>query len=273
MNKTKTLSLGVQSEYVVSHHEVEKLDTELAAVFRTPLSPDYYFGNFFALKVPLMTQSLRQWESLFDQAFADLEGIRHRTFIWRPQQSDASAIDNFREAGYEYEESDIRVLNKSRLEPLPTTLNPAVQLRPFSSDADWQQWLDISVALRKEGIEEADFRHHRQDRQDSYRRLVERKLGNFYGAFVGSKLVGYAGVFHWQGLARYQDVRVVPSWQNHGIARHLVHRMASDMRLIVERQVIVADANYHATKLYQSLGFDLAEREASLCLWPRSKAS
>lgn len=272
MNNPTTLSLGVQSEYVVSHHEVERLDGEEATVFRTPSSPDYYFGNFLALKIPLAERNRSHWESLFDRAFADLDGIRHRTLIWRPQENDASAVERFRQAGYEYEETDIRLLNNGRLGALPAALNPRVQIRPFNADSDWQQWLDISVALREAGHEEADFRRHRQDRQASYRRLVERQLGNFYGAFVGLELVGYAGVFHWQGLARYQDVRVVPAWQKQGIARHLVHRMAGEMQSVVERQVIVADANYHATRLYQSLGFELAEREASLCLWPRTQA-
>jgi hypothetical protein len=36
--------------------------------------------------------------------------------------------------------------------------------------------------------------------------------------------------------------------------------------------VIVADPDYHALGLYESLGFERAERVAGCCRWPRERA-
>ena len=40
-----------------------------------------------------------------------------------------------------------------------------------------------------------------------------------------------------------------------------------------EQLVIVADADYHALGLYESLGFERTEHAVGVCLWPRSEAS
>ena len=40
-----------------------------------------------------------------------------------------------------------------------------------------------------------------------------------------------------------------------------------------ERFVIVADADYHAVGLYESLGFQREEQVTGVCLWPRSETS
>ena len=87
--------------------------------------------------------------------------------------------------------------------------------------------------------------------------------------FDAGRLIGYAGVYHLNGLARYQDVMVLSEYRRRGIARTLIHRLATWVAQYADRQVIIADANYHATVLYQSLGFRIVKCEASLCWWPK----
>lgn len=264
----KNLSLGVQGDYVVNHHEAEMRTLDGAVAVITASNQDYYFGNYLALTSPINTRSKNEWERMFDLAFADLTKIRHRTFIGSKADMSDSVIQDFQAAGYRYEEEDILVLAEQELCQLPVGLDARIEIRPFTKASDWQQSLEISVALREAGIDEQGYLEYRLGRQTSYQALNAKNLGNFFGAFANGDLVGYAGVFHWQGVARYQDVRVVPVWQNKGIARQLIYQMAKTVAPLVKQQIIIADTNYHATRLYQSLGFRLAEQEASLCYWP-----
>ncbi|HET8902528.1 MAG TPA: GNAT family N-acetyltransferase, partial [Saccharospirillum sp.] len=105
-------------------------------------------------------------------------------------------------------------------------------------------------------------------RERTYRRLERKGYGDFFGAFDGDRLVGYAGVFALNDLARYQQVQVIPDFQNRGIARTLIHHLAQWVATRASRQIIIADADYHASALYQSLGFRLSQREGCLCQWP-----
>jgi len=265
-------SLGIQSEYVVSHLESELDERDDYLIFKTPNSPDYYFGNLLALKQPLSSQSKQDWESRFDEAFTSIPGIKHRTFLWRYDESEPTdTVEHFKAAGYEYQEEHILAMDSTDL-VTPEHLNTVYEIRPIITESDWQQWLDIGVETRDEGHTEEDFRRYRLGRMKVYQALAEQGYGHFFGVFDDERLIGYAGVYHLNGLARYQDVMVLSEYRRRGIARTLIHHLAQWVAPYAQRQVIIADAHYHATVLYQSLGFRVVEREASVYWWPKVEA-
>lgn len=266
------LSLGIQSEYVVSHLESKLTERDAFFIYQTPASPNYYYGNLLALKQPLSAKSKDAWESCFADAFMNLDGIRHRTFLWTQDDQKASAdeVEEFKKAGYDYEEMDILLLGPGQL-VVPEYYQQSVAIRPFLYESDWRQWLEIGVDQRDPGHSKEDFLRYRSGRLKTYKALTKAGHGHFYGAFDGRHLVGYAGVFHLNGLARYQDVRVLEDYRRKGIARSMLYRMALWAGQYAQQQVIIADSHYHATKLYQGLGFKVAESEASLCWWPRTE--
>ncbi|GGX42155.1 GNAT family N-acetyltransferase [Saccharospirillum salsuginis] len=265
-------SLGIQSEYVVSHLESELDDRDDYLIFKTPNSPDYFFGNLLALKQPLASKTREEWEACFDEAFKSIAGIRHRTFLWRYNENDLMEIvERFKQAGYQYQEEHILAMNSHDL-ITPDQLNTDFEIRPLTDESDWQQWVEIGVEARDEGHAESDFRHYRLGRMNIYRALDEQGCGRFYGVFDAGRLIGYAGVYHLNGLARFQDVMVLSGYRRRGIARTLIHHLAQWVAQYADRQVIIADAHYHATVLYQNLGFRIVEREAGLCWWPKAEA-
>lgn len=263
------ISLGVQSDFIVSHLEAELIDHADYAVYRTLASPDFYFGNFLALKMPLSEKSRQAWEQAFDLAFQNAAGINHRTFIWPViEGSEETDIRDFLAANYEFTENHVLAMPSDAL-ITPRRLNTDIRIQPFSDvESVWSQWREIAVAERDTGHEETDYRHYLAGREKTYRTLQQRGYGDFFGAFDSDRLVGYAGVFALNDLARYQQVQVNPDFQNRGIARTLIHHLAQWVATRASRQIIIADADYHASALYQSLGFRLSQREGCLCQWP-----
>jgi GNAT superfamily N-acetyltransferase len=263
------ISLGVQSDFIVSHLEAELIDHSDYAVYRTTASPDFYFGNFLALKTPLSEKSRHDWEQAFDHAFEGVAGIRHRTFIWPVvEASEEPDIRGFLDANYEFTENHVLAMPSDAL-ITPRRLNTNIRIHPFSDDESiWSQWREIAVTERDAGHEEMDYRRYLAGREKTYRDLERAGYGDFFGAFSGDRLVGYAGVFALNDLARYQLVQVIPDYQNKGIARTLIHHLSQWVATRASRQIIIADADYHASALYQSLGFGLSQREGCLCQWP-----
>lgn len=265
------ISLGIQSEYVVNHLHTQTIERDAFVVYQTPDSPNYYFGNLLALKEPLSSRSKQDWEACFDRQFRSIPGIQHRTFVWRhdPDAHTTALVDAFKSSVYVYGEEHILSMASNNL-VVPDPCRANVEVRRLSTESDWLQWLEVGVASRDEGHAEEDFRRFRQSRLEVYRALIEQDNGRFFGAFDGERLVGYAGVFHHSGLARFQDVEVIPEYRRRGIARTLISELSQWVGQYADQQVIVADAHYHATVLYQSLGFRVTQIEANLCWWPRS---
>ena len=74
------------------------------------------------------------------------------------------------------------------------------------------------------------------------------------------------------GRGRFQIVATAPDFRRRGVCSRLVveaSRRAAE-RHGAERFVIVADANYHALGLYESLGFERREHVFGVCRWPRT---
>jgi ribosomal protein S18 acetylase RimI-like enzyme len=106
------------------------------------------------------------------------------------------------------------------------------------------------------------------------RALFRAGRGAWYVAIEPSTgaVFGSCGVVVTAGRGRFQAVDTALAHRRRGISSRLVveaaHRASEDFG--AKRFVIVADAEYHALGLYESLGFERAEHVFGVCLWPRS---
>jgi len=263
-----SLSLGFKSEYIISQLECELIERDDYIVMRTPANPIYYFGNLLALKTPLQNNTKKQWSAIFQNEFADMPEVTHETYSWvQPNADLTESIKAFTDANYEYEEMHILSMPLTKFRT-PTKLNEQVAIRELSSDADWQQWLNLSIAEQKGDHSSESLKKYLTGKLINYQNLSAHGHGQYMGAFIGDELIGYAGLYHLDDIARFQNVHVIPEYENQKIAKTILTRLISDLSSNVETLVIVADEHYHATFLYQSLGFKVTEREGSLCWWP-----
>ena len=81
------------------------------------------------------------------------------------------------------------------------------------------------------------------------------------------------GVFATGMLGRFQAVGTHPAYRRQGICGALVYQTGryalEQMKL--ETLVMVADENYHAAKIYETIGFEPEEHQVGLDWWNNSQ--
>lgn len=200
-----------------------------------------------------------RWLSVFAAAFPD---SAHVAIGLDGQSWDESVTAGYRAAGLAADVSS--VLTAARLRP-PRRAAAGAQLRILSTDDDWQQALQLRLALDEEhGVSQRSF-VERKVRES--RALTRSGAGAWFGAFIDGQLRAGLGVFSdGTGLARYQSVETHPSFRRRGLAAALVHAAGeyAAEHLAARTLVIVADPDYHAIELYRTLGFVAAETQVQL---------
>ena len=243
---------------------------------RSPSNPSHYWGNFLLFDNPPRQGDASRWEALFEDSFGDEPRVRHRTFAWGRTESDIGARSEFVDRGYNLDESVALIATAAQLRPHPRASSD-VEIRALdpAEGADVEMWdavVELQVKGRDPGHEEEAYRAFSRQRLDDLRALCRAGRGAWYVALddASGTVVGSCGIVATAGRGRYQAVDTAAAFRRRGICSRLVveaaHRCAADYS--AERFVIVADREYHALGLYESLGFERAEHHFGACRWP-----
>jgi ribosomal protein S18 acetylase RimI-like enzyme len=253
---------------------VERCDGYVAV--RSPSNPSHYWGNFLLFDTPPREGDASRWEARFEDSFRDDPRVRHRTFAWGRTDTDAGARSEFVDRGYNLEESVALIASAAQLRPHPRE-SSEVDVRALdpTEGADiafWDAVVELQVKGRDPGHEEDGYRAFSRQRLDDLRALFRAGRGAWYVALddATGTVVGSCGIVASGGRGRYQAVDTAVEFRRRGICSRLVveaaRRSAADYG--AERFVIVADCDYHALGLYESLGFQRAEHHFGACRWP-----
>jgi len=259
-------SLGLSSD--LSLLDADVIDRGAYLVVRSPKEPNFYWGNLVVFSKPPQGQVKDAWEAIFAREFADLADVKHQTFAWDVGGGDAS-LQRFLDDGYEEERTV--VLTASEVCP-PRHPNQDLEIRVLESDSEWNEVAESQFESRDPEHEEESYRVFLQGRLAALRARVDAGQGDWYGAYLGGRQVGNLGVFRNGSSARFQVVVTRPEARRQGVCGTLVH-YASERTLAqpgVERLIMVADTEYHAARIYESVGFAATETLVGLCRWPRS---
>ena len=246
-------------------------------VIRSPSNPSHYWGTLLLFDGPPRAGDAARWEALFDAELGRDPRIRHRTFAWDRTDGEAGAAqEEFVSRGYTLEESVGLVASAGRLRAHPRE-NREVVVRTLDPDpgADAELWdavVELQVAGRDEGHEEHAYREFARARLETRRALFRAGRGAWYVALdpVTGAVAASCGVVVTAGRGRFQAVDTALEYRRRGIASRLVVEAArrSAAAHEADRFVIVADPDYHALPLYESLGFEPRERVFGVCRWP-----
>ncbi len=257
-------SLGLSSDLALIDGEI--LDRGSYLVVRSPQEQNYYWGNLLVFAQPPAAGDLQRWESLFASEFEDLPGVKHRTFTWDVANERGDTAD-FVSAGYRSEHTV--VLTASHLKPPPHP-NAEIEIRTLHSESDWAELLELQVEFRDEGHEESHFRTYAEGRLRGHRKRIDAGQGEWYGAFLAGRQIANLGIFRSARMARFQIVMTHPEFRRRGVCGTLVHHVAQ--RALASEEtvelVMLADEEYHAARIYESVGFASTEKLVGLCLWP-----
>jgi ribosomal protein S18 acetylase RimI-like enzyme len=246
-------------------------------VVRSPRNSDHYWGNLLIFDDPPAAGDGERWEAHFKREFAAEPAVRHVTLAWDSADgSIGAAREEFLPSGYFLETLVGLVADASEVSAHPRA-NTEVQVRALdhAPDADaalWEQVIELQVASRDERFPEDVHRAFCVRRAEELRELFAAGHGAWYVALdeAGTEVLGSLGVVVTDGRGRYQSVDTAERHRRKGICSRLVVEAARSAARDhgARRLVICADPGYHALGLYESLGFEPAERAAAVCRQP-----
>jgi ribosomal protein S18 acetylase RimI-like enzyme len=259
-------SLGYRTDLFFAAFDGIIADRGDYLVIQTPSNPDFYWGNFLLFSHPPEKDDFKTWRTLFPKEIGSTPHTKHQVFGWDSPRGELGLIQPFTQAGFRLVQS---VVLTSQAPCPPNYPNSEVTVRALQTDTDWEQAVADQVACREADFSESDYLQFKKPQMERYRRMEGAGMGHWYGAFIGSQLVGDLGIFYQEGLGRYQSVGTHPDYRRQGIAATLVYKAG---RLAMAEHnlytlVIVAEEDSSPARIYQSVGFEVKEKEVGLEWW------
>jgi ribosomal protein S18 acetylase RimI-like enzyme len=270
-NRQHPLSPGLLTEMIFHRFSGEIIDRGTHIIVRTPSNQGFFFGNlalFFEAPKP---GSLSKWREIFRKEFHDLPNVKHVTFLWDSPKEGVGDVSELQAAGFKIDFS--LVLTARSVHPAPK-FNRDITVRPIKTDAEWLEVIEAQIHSKASEYGEASYREFKERQMAQYRAMSERNLGHWFGAFMNGKLVGDLGLFRNGATGRFQSVETSPEFRRQGICGRLVYEAAQFgfQNMGLTELVMVADENYHAAKIYESVGFAPTCKEYSAFWWNKASA-
>jgi GNAT superfamily N-acetyltransferase len=243
-------SLGYHTDLFFSRISGSVTDHDEYLCIRTPSNPTYWWGNYVLFKRAPTLEDAPGWLEVFHREHPDAKHIAIGYDSFEPGET--------RDFPLECIPSTVMTAQELCAPPHP---NRDAELRTLSNDADWNARLELSRVVHPWG---AEF----LERSNLARRhQVEVGHGEWFGAFLDGQLVSSLGVFDvGDGLARFQSVETHPQFERRGLCGTLVHHAGQYalQHWEVNTLVMVADPEYHAKRIYESVGFETAQMQYAL---------
>jgi len=273
-NKTndRPQSLGFRTEMIFHHFDGIVLDRNDYLVVKTPSNPGFMFGNLLLFFQAPRLGSLEKWKTLFRGEFKDTPAVRHFTFLWDSPSEGTGDVTELRTEGFEVDFSV--VLTALSVHP-PTKSNLQVEVRPIMTDTEWKEVTEAQIFSKAAEYDEKSYRQFKEKQMARYRAMSEKGLGHWFGAFINGTLVGDLGVYQEGHIGRFQSVETHPDFRRQGVCGTLVYESAKYAfdKMGCTHLVMVADENYHAAKIYESVGFTPTSKEYSAFWWDKKSAA
>jgi hypothetical protein len=239
----------------------------------SPDNPGFFWGNLLVMRNPPREGDFDKWMACFQKEFDHEPLVRHVTFAWDSVEAEEGITKPFVENGFEIEKSVVLSMKFLEL-VVPAHSRSDLEVRPLFSDKDWEAALENQIACRDaERFEENSYRSFKLQLMKKYRAMSKAGLGQWFGAFLGDKLVGDCGIFVFDGVGRFQTVGTHPEFRRLGVCGNLVYQSAhySFTKGGAHTLVMVADPDYHAAKVYQSVGFRPTEQQIGMRRFPKEE--
>lgn len=265
----KVKSLGRRTDFIFSKFSGSIIDRENYLAVKTPTNPGYHWGNYLIFEQAPKAGDLAQWKKLFDYEFPYYQEPHHYVFTWDKEEK--GDTQEFLDANFDFDSGVVLTANSLRS---PPHFNPQVEVRKMATKKDWESAIELQTLCADSKYLNAYYEDFKRAQFEQYLKMSEMGMGNWFGAFIGDKLVGDLGIFFEGDIARYQSVGTHPDFRRQGICGTLVY-LAGQIALKdygVQTLVMEADPDYHAARIYESVGFQRNEINYSLSWW-KSKDS
>ncbi len=264
----KINSLLLKSSLIFARNESEIVERESYIAIKTPTNPGFHWGNYLIFKKAPVADEISSWKILFAKEFPYYDEIKHYVFAW----DELKAPDD---PGYLAHnmilEKSVGLQTDSLIRP--KHYNNEVLIRPLTSPKDWEDADQLQTMTRLETYGFDEYLDFKKAQSLSYQKLIKLGNGMRVGAFKGNQMVAELGIYSEGKLGRYQNVVTHPDFRCQGICATLVYEAGQAIlnEGKVKTLVMVADPDYHAARVYESVGFKPVEESYNLYWYKKAK--
>lgn len=263
-------SLGYKSQLIFTAFDGKSEDRGDHLAIHTLSNPNFFWGNLLIFDRPPKRGDYEIWTKLFRKEFTDPK-IYHLTFAWDSPTGETGDVSEFLDHGYILESTAVLSANSVIR---PPKFNEKLEVRPISGSQEWENAIGIQIASAHEHLSRAEWENFYRNQSLRYQAMEKGGFGHWYGGFFDGKLVASLGIFHRNGVGRFQTVSTDPKYQRQGFCQTLVYR-SSLLALAsgeIENLVMCADPEYHAIKIYESVGFSRQQTEQGVYWWDKDRS-
>lgn len=266
-NKVK--SLGYRTDFIFNKFDGSVDFKENYVVATTKSNPNYFWGNLLLYPTPPKKGDFEKWTSDFKKEFTNPQ-IYHMTFAWDTVTGIEGDTSEFIAKGFKLENSI--VLSTKKI-VVPRKFNDKIELKVITDDKDFERCIQVQVACADDYLTKESWEGFYRKSMGQYREMIKQNKGYWFGAVLDNKIVGSLGIFIDGEVARFQIVSTDPEYQRQGVCSTLVYKSAEFVleRSPVNTLVMVADEDYHAAKIYESVGFNPTEKQIGVCWFDKEK--
>lgn len=246
-------ALGFKSEFIFTSFDGVVEDCGHYLVIRTPTNPNFFWGNLLIFDHPPVAGDYEKWVELFKKEFTDPR-IYHITLAWDSGVEIGSQVEKFLEAGYKLETNGVMSATSV---VKPPRFSEELEVRPLASNKEWEDMIQVQIDSAHEYLSKVEWESFYRKQSIRYQKMVEAKMGEWFGGFIDGKLVASLGIFYKDGLGRFQIVSTHPDYRRKGYCGTLVYKTAlyAFENFGVKDLVMCADPDYFAINIYESCGF------------------
>ncbi len=258
-------SLGYRTDFLFNTFDGSVEDKGQYFVAKTHSNPNYFWGNLLLFKSPPKEGDLAEWKRIFKEEFSGSD-IHHITFGWDSPSGERGEVKEFENDGFGFETSVVLTATKVIK---PPKYNQNIKVYSIDTEADFERSIEIQVSRGEDHLSKESWEDFYKKAIAGYRKMIEAEKGIWFGAKIDGVLVGCLGVFTDGDVGRYQIVCTDSNFQRKGVCSTLVYESAKYAfdTMGVAKLVMVADEEYHAAKIYESVGFQPTEKQVGVCWW------
>lgn len=263
----KLNSLSLLTNMIFARNESEIIERESYIVVKTMSNPTFHWGNYLIFKRAPVDGDIVNWMNIFQKEFSHYKKFEHYVFAWDELSEPKSA--EYLSYGFELQKSVS--LKSTQVNP-PKHYNKDLTVRLLTSAEDWEAALELQVSTRDPKFSYEEYKEFKTNQDKSYQKLIAQKRGGRFGVFKEGKLIADLGIYFEGELARYQSVVTHPEHRGIGACGTLVYESGKYAleNWGVKTLCMEADPDYHAARIYESVGFAPEENSYSL-YWYKSE--
>lgn len=269
-------SLAYQTNLMFARFSGSVIDRGSHLIVQTPGNPGYHWGNYVIFDRPPVKGDLVVWTELFKREFPYYREPQHYVFAWEESAGARADCQEFLDAGFVLDSAVVLTASAGARSLVPPPRpNSRIEVRKIASEREWRDVIELQNLCADPKYINDYYSEFKERQMAQYRKMSEAGLGHWFGAYLEGRVVGDLGIFCEGSVGRYQSVGTHPEFRRRGVCGTLVHHAGSLMMKErgLSHLVMEADPEYHAARIYESVGFRRAEINHSLSWWRSSATS